>query len=47
VNASAAIAFCYVEAPSLTQCPYALAFTPGSRKHTNARFTMQCIQQSK
>jgi hypothetical protein len=39
-DASAAIAFCYVEAPSLTHCPYALAFTAGSRKLTNARYTI-------
>jgi hypothetical protein len=44
-DASEDIAFCYVEAPRLTQCAHALAFTKASQKLTFARFTMQCIQQ--
>jgi hypothetical protein len=40
------IAFCYAEAPTVTKCAHALAFTKASQKLTGARFTMQCIQQS-
>ena len=45
-DSSEHIAFCYSEAPTFTQCPYALTFTKASEKLTGARFTMQCIQQS-
>jgi hypothetical protein len=45
-DTSTEIAFCYAEAPLITQCPHALAFTKASQKLTGARFTMQCIQQS-
>jgi hypothetical protein len=44
-DASDQIAFCYAEAPSITQCAHALAFTKASQKLSGARFTMQCIQQ--
>lgn len=40
------IAFCYAEAPLVTQCAHAIAFTKASQRLTLARFTMQCIQQS-
>lgn len=45
-EASDDIAFCYAEAPKLTLCPHAIAFTKASQKLSFARFTMQCIQQS-
>jgi hypothetical protein len=45
-DASEEIGFCYAEAPLLTQCAHAIAFTKASQKLTFARFTMQCIQQS-
>ncbi len=45
-DASEDIAFCYAEAPLLTQCAHAIAFTKASQKLTFARFTMQCIQQT-
>jgi hypothetical protein len=40
------IAFCYAEAPLLTKCAHAIAFTKASQKLSFARFTLQCIQQS-
>jgi len=45
-DATEDIAFCYAEAPLLTQCPHAIAFTKASQELTFARFTLQCIQQS-
>jgi hypothetical protein len=45
-DASDEIAFCYAEAPRLTQCAHAITFTKASQKLTGARFTLQCIQQS-
>ncbi|MBX3206644.1 MAG: hypothetical protein KF764_16340 [Labilithrix sp.] len=45
-DASDDIAFCYAEAPALTFCAHAIAFTKASQKLSFARFTMQCIQQT-
>jgi len=45
-DASTDIRFCYAEAPEITKCAHALAFTKASQELTGARFTMQCIQQT-
>lgn len=46
-DASDDIAFCYAEAPAITKCAHSLSFTKASQKLNGARFTMQCIQQTK
>ncbi|MBX3262730.1 MAG: hypothetical protein KIS78_18565 [Labilithrix sp.] len=44
-DASDDIAFCYAQAPKLTFCANAIAFTKASQKLSFARFTLQCVQQ--
>jgi hypothetical protein len=46
-DASEDIAFCYAEAQAITKCAHSLSFTKASQKLNGARFTMQCIQQTK
>jgi hypothetical protein len=43
-DATKDIAFCYVEAPTVTSCAQALSFSKASQNLTGARFTMQCIE---
>lgn len=45
-DSSDGIAFCYAEAPQITRCEHAIAFTKASQRLEGARFTMQCLQRA-